>query len=187
MEAHALVVISAFGFLAISMFILGAFIGRTGINFLGKPTLDKYFFYSGKLSLLGSLVFFLSRAIFPGLGLFTVPVFLSWTAAILLCIAAVLFTIGFANLGTSLRVGLPGQETVLKTQGIYRLTRNPLYVTIYMMCFASLMYFPNQVNLVLVMYGIFVHHRIILGEEKFLADRFGPQWEEYKRRVRRYL
>ena len=84
-------------------------------------------------------------------------------------------------------MGIPVNETALKTKGIYRFSRNPLYVSIYLMCIASLMYFPNQVNLLLVAYGIFVHNRIILGEETFLSERFGAQWEEYCRKVRRYL
>ena len=121
------------------------------------------------------------------MGLIPVPPALSWVAAMLFCLAGILFIIAFGNLGTSLRVGLPEQETVLKTTGIFRFSRNPLYMSVYLICLASLMYYPNQVNLVLVAYGIFVHHRIILGEEKFLTEKFGSQWEEYRKKVGRYL
>jgi protein-S-isoprenylcysteine O-methyltransferase Ste14 len=121
------------------------------------------------------------------MGLIHVPSPLSWAAVFLLCLAVIFFIISFANLGTSLRVGLPEQETVLKTKGIFQFSRNPLYLSAYLICIASLLYYPNQVNLVLAAYGIFVHHKIILGEEKFLASTFGPQWEEYRKNVRRYL
>jgi protein-S-isoprenylcysteine O-methyltransferase Ste14 len=129
----------------------------------------------------------LCKALFPGIGLIPVPPPLSWVAAILFCLAVILFLISFSNLGTSLRMGLPEQETVLKTKGLFGFSRNPLYVSVFLVCIASLLYFPSQVNLVLVAYGIFVHHKIILGEEKFLAERFGQQWEEYRRKVRRYI
>jgi protein-S-isoprenylcysteine O-methyltransferase Ste14 len=187
METHSLVVIAAFCILGFSMLIIGATISRKGINFLGKPTIDKYFFYTGKLSLFGSLLLFLCKAIFPGMGLIRVPPALAWTAAVLFCLAVIFFIISFGNLGTAIRVGLPEQETVLKTNGLFRFSRNPLYMSVYLICLASLLYYPNQVNLVLVAYGIFVHHRIILGEEKFLAEKFGSRWEEYRHRVRRYL
>ena len=121
------------------------------------------------------------------MGLFPVPSVLSWAGALLLCPAAVLFIISFADLGTSLRVGLPEEVVILRTKRLFRISRNPLYISVYLICLASLLYYPNQVNFVLVVYGIFVHHRIILGEEKFLLERFGQQWVEYSRKVRRYL
>lgn len=187
MEPHGLIVIFAFSFMGLSMIFLGASVSRKGIKFLGKPTIDKYFFYSGKLSLFASWTLFLCKAIFPGMGLIRVPPPLSWVAVSLLCLAVIFFIISFANLGTSLRMGLPEQETVLKTKGMFQFSRNPMYLSVYMVCIASLLYYPNQVNLVVAAYGIFVHHKIILGEEKFLAARFGQQWEDYRKRVRRYI
>lgn len=187
METHGFVVIIALSIQVLSMFVLGASAGRKGMKFLGKPTLEKYFFYSGKFSLFASLTLFLFKAIFPGMGLIRVPPPLSWVAVTILIIAVILFIISFANLGTSLRMGLPQEDTVLKTKGIFRFSRNPLYVSVFLICVASLLYYPNQVNLVLVAYGIFVHHKIILGEEKFLSEKFGAQWEEYRNKVRRYL
>jgi protein-S-isoprenylcysteine O-methyltransferase Ste14 len=35
--------------------------------------------------------------------------------------------------------------------------------------------------------GIYVHHLIILSEERFLEGRFGGDWIAYKKKVRRYL
>jgi len=187
METHGFIVISAFISLGLSMIILGATISRKGVKFLGKPTIDQFFFYSGKLSLFASWTLFICKAIFPVMGLIRVPPPLSWAAALLLCLSVIFFIISFANLGTSLRVGLSEQETVLRTKGIFQFSRNPLYMSAYLICIASLLYYPNQVNLVLAAYGIFVHHKIILGEEKFLAERFGSQWEDYRKKVRRYL
>jgi protein-S-isoprenylcysteine O-methyltransferase Ste14 len=187
METHRLVIMAACCVLGLSTIILGAGISRTGISMLGKPAIDKYFFYSGKLSLVLSLLLLLSKAIFPGMGLIAVPPALSLVAAILFCAGAILFIFAFAGLGSSLRVGIPGEDTSLRTTGIYRFSRNPMYVSIFIMCAASVLYYPNQVNLVLMLYGIFVHHWIILAEEKFLAEKFGRQWEEYRQKVRRYI
>ena len=56
-----------------------------------------------------------------------------------------------------------------------------------MICIASILYFPDPANIVLAVYGMIIHYRITLGEEKFLEQRFGKEWDDYKRTVRRYL
>ncbi len=35
--------------------------------------------------------------------------------------------------------------------------------------------------------GIAIHHRIIINEEKFLAEKFGKQYKAYLSETRRYL
>jgi protein-S-isoprenylcysteine O-methyltransferase Ste14 len=37
------------------------------------------------------------------------------------------------------------------------------------------------------LFSMVVYHLIVLGEEKFLAERFGDDYLKYKRSVRRYL
>jgi protein-S-isoprenylcysteine O-methyltransferase Ste14 len=108
--------------------------------------------------------------------------------------AFVLFFIGwngwalvlFGRHGTGL---LPGQPTTAIVQsGPYRLSRNPLYVgllalylglALLMPTFWGLVLFPAAVGLTL--WGS------ILPEERFLHDRFGADYDEYARRVRRWL
>ena len=92
----------------------------------------------------------------------------------------------FARHGTGL---LPGQATnALIEDGPYGLSRNPLYVGLLALYLAltllaptlwGLLLFPVAVSLVL--WGA------IRPEERFLLQRFGERYDDYTRRVRRWL
>jgi protein-S-isoprenylcysteine O-methyltransferase Ste14 len=189
MPAYSLVVLAAFTFLGLGTVIFVILRPRGGkkINFLGVPTIQPVFFYTAKISLFVSWGYLLTKALRPDLGSFPVPAFLSWTGAILMCLATVMLILAFFGLGDSLRVGLPQEETSLKTTGIFRVSRNPIYTGIHMVCIASVLFFPNIFNLLFAFYGMIVHHNIIKSEEKFLAGRFGAEWSDYTHKVRRYL
>lgn len=90
-------------------------------------------------------------------------------------------------LGRSVRIGLPETMTVLKTTGIYRFSRNPMYAGFNMVTLSSMLYTFNIIVILAGIYSIIVYHLIILGEEKFLGNRFGEEYLMYKKRVRRYL
>lgn len=84
---------------------------------------------------------------------------------------------------------LPGQAThTLIEEGPYRLSRNPLYVGMLALnlglaflvpTFWGLVLFPAAV--LLVLWGA------IRPEERFLHERFGGAYDDYARRVRRWL
>jgi protein-S-isoprenylcysteine O-methyltransferase Ste14 len=84
---------------------------------------------------------------------------------------------------------LPGQATnAMIEEGPYRLSRNPLYVGLLALYLAlalltstfwGLVFFPAAV--LLVLWGA------IRPEERFLHERFGSAYDDYTRRVRRWL
>jgi|GEM_PF-285873 len=84
---------------------------------------------------------------------------------------------------------LPGQAThAMIEEGPYRLSRNPLYVgmlglylglALLAPTFWALLLFPAAV--LLVLWGA------IRPEERFLHERFGGPYDDYARRVRRWL
>jgi protein-S-isoprenylcysteine O-methyltransferase Ste14 len=84
---------------------------------------------------------------------------------------------------------LPGQETrAIIEEGPYRLSRNPLYVGLLALylglallapTFWGLVLFPAAV--LLVLWGA------IHPEERYLHERFGPPYNDYTRRVRRWV
>jgi len=187
MPLHAYFVQAIFIVMGISLIVVVRLINKEGSSFLGKPTIGKAEFYTGKIALFTSWgLFIFKSADYPRTGYGVSPA-LSWIAVVLLAIASALLIFSFRALGKSLKVGLPREETTLQTGGMYRFSRNPLYISVFMICIGSCLYFPHPVNLVLALYGIFVHIRITLAEEKFLEKRFGDQWVEYKKRVRRFL
>ena len=182
-----LVIILTFTILGIAMMINGARYRDKGIRFWGKPTIENSLFLSGKISLFTSWALLLMKAILPEWDWNPVSENLAWLAALLNFVGTLIMLIAFVNLGSSLRVGLPETPTTLQTKGVYRISRNPIYLGVFLICIASCLFFPNPINIVLALYGMFMHNRIILGEEKFLSDRFGKEWEGYSSRVRRYI
>ena len=84
---------------------------------------------------------------------------------------------------------LPGQETrSMIEQGPYRLSRNPLYVGLLALYVGAALLLPTVWGLVafpaavvLLVWGA------IRPEERFLHRRFGAAYDDYTRRVRRWV
>ena len=91
------------------------------------------------------------------------------------------------QLGRSAAVGLPTGETMLRTGGLYAVSRNPVYLGAFLACLGSCLYSIHPVNLLLFALTVAIHHRIVKQEEKFLEGRFGREWTAYRQRVPRYL
>lgn len=153
---------------------------------IGKSPVPVPVLILGKLSMALCLLFFLVKPVVHGVVLYDSA--LTNQLGGLLAAAGLLFVIlGFVYLGRSVSVGLPEESTELKTRGIYRITRNPLYLGGFLACAGSCLYCMHVVNMLLGVLAIGIHHRIILKEEEFLERRFGQQWLTYKEKVPRYL
>lgn len=152
------------------------------MKIIGKPPINPLLFYSGKFSGYGIWVLLL-------ISLLSKPqLHLKDVAAIIVFGCAMFFIIiSLINLGKSTRLGIPAEDTKLKTAGLYKISRNPMYVGFNLLSLAAILATWNFIVLILGVYSIFVYQQIILGEEKFLAGRFAQQYFEYKKKVRRYL
>ena len=112
---------------------------------------------------------------------------LAWPAGVAAALGLLLAILALSRLGDATRLGLPVGSTVLKTTGPYAFSRNPVYVGAALMCLASCLYVPHWFTVGCTVLAAALHHRIVLAEERFLAQRFGAAWDEYRSRVRRYL
>ncbi|MEE4175102.1 MAG: isoprenylcysteine carboxylmethyltransferase family protein [Xanthomonadales bacterium] len=80
------------------------------------------------------------------------------------------------------------KATTLVTTGLYRVTRNPMYLGMALMLFGGALVFGSLGALVPIPLFLWVIQRnFILGEERFLAEAFGEAYADYRRRVRRWL
>lgn len=98
-----------------------------------------------------------------------------------------LVALAFLHLGRSVSIGLPREQTELKIRGVYRLSRNPMYIGSSLMCVGACLFALHPVNFLLLAIMLGVHHRIVLKEEEFLEQRFGQRWLDYKARTPRYV
>ena len=51
----------------------------------------------------------------------------------------------------------------------------------------SFIFVPHWLNILFFLIVVTIHHKIILGEEQFLKERFGQQWIDYTKKARRYI
>jgi protein-S-isoprenylcysteine O-methyltransferase Ste14 len=84
---------------------------------------------------------------------------------------------------------LPGQPTrALLRSGPYRLSRNPLYVGLLVLHLAVALLVPTFWGMVLLpASALLLHWGAIRPEERFLHERLGAAYDDYARRVRRWL
>jgi protein-S-isoprenylcysteine O-methyltransferase Ste14 len=161
---------------------------RNRIETVGCIGINRRLFFLGKLSLFTSFILIPVQLFFVNLSLFEKKSVFFWICVALLGIGVMLFTLAIIRLGTfSLRVGLAQENTSLRTTGIYRFSRNPMLLGLYLIALGSAIYVQNPINWILVIVALTVHHKIILAEEDFLHERFGDQWIEYRDKVWRYI
>lgn len=92
------------------------------------------------------------------------------------------------NLKDSWRVGvLEDQKTELVTTGIYRITRNPYFVSYFLMFAAYTVFLQNIILLGLSIIGFIFVHKMIIKEEQYLYSVHGDFYLEYKTKVPRYM
>ena len=154
---------------------------------LGEFPIHPVLFAGGKLSMGISWGFVFVHAAGCSLNLFPVPVALEYVSAALLLAGMVFVALAFLCLGSDSRLGLSDDSRGLRTTGVYGISRNPMYLGFYLITFASLLSVPNPVNVCAGLFGIFVHHRIVVAEERFLLKEHGPAYEAYMGQVQRYI
>jgi len=156
------------------------------MKLIGNPPINRFWFFLAKLSAAVCLLYFFSPFLFRNIPCYASPI-TTVTGVLLFLTGGAILWLGVANLGKSTAMGLPINDTELKTQGLYRFSRNPIYLGLFVMCAGSCLNAMHPVNILCACLSIILHHRIILAEERFLASRFGEAWEQYRRKVRRYL
>ena len=88
-------------------------------------------------------------------------------------------------------VGTPELSTTdpgkLLTEGIYARTRNPRYLEFLLLCFVYVAFANYSGAWIVYLLTFPAIHLVVLLEEPELRDRFGAEYEEYCRRVPRYI
>ena len=76
----------------------------------------------------------------------------------------------------------------LVVQGVYRYTRNPMYVGLLLTLLAWAVFLANPLAVLwVVVYVLYITRFQIIPEERVLASLFGAEYEAYKGRVRRWV
>ncbi|MBN2080348.1 MAG: isoprenylcysteine carboxylmethyltransferase family protein [Spirochaetes bacterium] len=77
---------------------------------------------------------------------------------------------------------------VIVAEGPYRFTRNPQYLGGFFMLLGTSIIAPTLPGFALpFLFILFIQILFISGEEKKMSELFGPEYEEYRNRVRRWI
>ncbi len=150
---------------------------------IGRPSIQPLAFVVTKLAIVPPHVFLFGWAV----RMSQLPSGRTLVGAVLAGIGELLMVVAIHELGRSTRIGLPREATDLKTHGLYRFSRNPIYLGLFLAGIGSCLLVPHWFNLLSTVIMMAGHHRIVIAEERFLEDRFGQAWRDYRARVRRYL
>ena len=110
-------------------------------------------------------------------------------AGLALCFAALIgIALTLVGFGDSFRVGIDeSQPDRLVTNGMFAISRNPIYVCFLMFCAGLFLVHHNiAITVAAVLFALTIHRQVI-REEKFLATHYGAEYEDYRNSVRRYL
>jgi protein-S-isoprenylcysteine O-methyltransferase Ste14 len=115
-----------------------------------------------------------------------------YPVAAMLALAGVLSglcgVVSFRLAHTTVNPMKPEAATSLVVAGIYKLTRNPMYLGLLLALLGWAIYVSNALSFVwLPAFMLYMNRFQIAPEERALAARFGPAFDDYKARTRRWL
>jgi protein-S-isoprenylcysteine O-methyltransferase Ste14 len=96
--------------------------------------------------------------------------------------------IAFRRNGTTVNPTTPEKSLVVVSAGLYRFTRNPMYLGFSLVLAGLATYLSNAASL--LMLPVFVAYMTkfqIEPEERVLLDKFGTPFREYMATVRRWI
>lgn len=94
----------------------------------------------------------------------------------------------FLHAHTTVNPTKPGSASSLVTTGIYRFTRNPMYLGLLLILLGWAVFLSNALAFAVVpLFVLYMNRFQIVPEERALSALFGTEFEAYVTRVRRWL
>ena len=94
----------------------------------------------------------------------------------------------FRHARTTVNPLTPDATTALVVSGIYRVTRNPMYLGFLLLLIAEIVWLANPVALLVAPAFVLYLNRFQIGPEDIaLRSRFGAEFNAYATRVRRWI
>jgi protein-S-isoprenylcysteine O-methyltransferase Ste14 len=88
--------------------------------------------------------------------------------------------------GTNVNPALP--TTAIVASGPFRFSRNPLYLALTLLYLGLTLAFNTWWGIVVLVPVLIIMHRgVVLREERYLEQKFGKTYRQYRSKVQRYL
>jgi protein-S-isoprenylcysteine O-methyltransferase Ste14 len=78
-------------------------------------------------------------------------------------------------------------ENGMNVKGLYRISRNPMYLAYFILFLSCVMLTKSLLLLIILMAFQISAHWIILSEERWCISTFGDEYKTYMNKVRRYF
>jgi len=183
-----------------AVFLLRIFIVRkkTGVNAYlllkqdgAEGVIARYF----KLVPLASILVVFTPLFFPSVYFYLVPFhwmekqqFLILTGLSLLIISLIWIWVSQTQMGNSWRIGIDDKnKTDLVTNGVFLISRNPIFLGLVINLFGFFLVLPNAATLAIMLLGIAVVEIQVALEEQYLLKSHGENYVNYCKKVRRWL
>ncbi|WP_340105367.1 methyltransferase family protein [Rhodohalobacter sp. 8-1] len=96
--------------------------------------------------------------------------------------------IQFAIQSTSVNPHKPYHASSIVKTGVYRLSRNPMYLSMLIILLAAVLKIGHPLGFIILPFYVWYMNRFqIIPEEKVMEKKFGDAHRSYKRQVRRWI
>ena len=94
----------------------------------------------------------------------------------------------FAKFKTTITPLKPSDATALVSEGMYRYSRNPMYLGLLLLTISSTIWFGTWLGIIInLVFILLINFLQIIPEEEALLTIFGEEYEEYKKNLRRWI
>ena len=113
---------------------------------------------------------------------------MKWIGVAMLILSLIWTVLAQAQMGESWRIGIDEQHrTLLVKEGVFRVSRNPIYLGMMFTLLGLFIIIPNALTLLALILGFTLINIQVRLEEQFLRATHRLEYEEYRREVRRWL
>lgn len=140
------------------------------------------------LLVFGAVMWFVAESAYA----YSVPIPYSWAFGLSIGLIGVFCSAAglreFSKASTTTNPLRPEEASTLVTTGIYKSTRNPMYVGLLLILSGWAVWLSSLSNVLLLIVFLLVMTELqIKPEEKALRALFGQEYDDYRRQVRRWL
>jgi protein-S-isoprenylcysteine O-methyltransferase Ste14 len=170
---------------------------KTGINpftFKNSDTAHDFVGRVFKLTFALVVLVVLVYALSPAAYAYLAPIqwlehpWLQWIGVAFLILSLGWTIIAQAQMGEAWRIGIDTEHrTPLVQTGIFRISRNPIYIGIVITLSGLFLIIPNALTLLVLILGLVLIGVQVRLEEEHVGKMYPQEYAEYCRRVRRWL